>query len=214
MDEDGYIYKSTFITKEFYQNDNYSNVSADNSYDYIITYEVNGLGPGEYLFNGISFEQPLNPLDSNIVTLNPLMDVIIPDDGYVDPVVLGSTFAVSSVAPTSFQYRISLDDLMLTGSVGSEPEFANFDQADGLYLKDSNQNTYHSEYVPKTAVYQGSGTSVGSERYQFTFEVSDLVPDTDYEFDSISPNQNGPFTPIENGEVHTDASSSDCDCPC
>ncbi|BDV02939.1 MAG: hypothetical protein HCTKY_2330 [Candidatus Hepatoplasma crinochetorum] len=214
MDEDGYIYKSTFITKEFYQNDNYSNVSADNSYDYIITYEVNGLGPGEYLFNGISFEQPLNPLDSNIVTLNPPMDVIIPDDGYVDPVVLGSTFAVSSVAPTSFQYRISLDDLMLTGSVGSEPEFANFDQADGLYLKDSNQNTYYSEYVPKTAVYQGSGTSVGSERYQFTFEVSDLVPDTDYEFDSISPNQNGPFTPIENGEVHTDASSSDCDCPC
>ncbi|CRX36803.1 / / ATPase involved in DNA repair / 269867:273538 Forward [Candidatus Hepatoplasma crinochetorum] len=213
VDQDGYIYESTFVTKEFYRNGDYSNTS-----DYIMTYEVNGLLAGEYLFNGASFEQPseanfeqpLNYADSDVVILDPPMDVIIPDDGYIDPVVLGSTFAVTSVAPTSFQYKISLDDLLLTGTVGSEPLFSNFDQTDGLYLKDSNHNTYHSEYVSATAIDQGSGTEVGTKKYQFSFQVNDLVPDTDYQFNGISPNQNGTFTPIDNGEVHTSATSDDC----
>lgn len=210
IDQEGYNYRSTFIAKEFYKDSDYSN-----AYDYIITYEVDGLSPGEYLFDGISFDQPLNFANSNIVTydifiLDPPMDVIIPDDGYSDPVILTSTYSVSSVGPTSFQYRISLDDLIQTGNVGSEPAFANFDQTDGLYLKDSNQNTYHSEYVGATAVDQGNGTAVGSKQYQFTFQVSDLLPDTDYQFNGISPNQNGPYQAIENGDIHTDSMDDDC----
>jgi hypothetical protein len=89
------------------------------------------------------------------------------------------------------------------GSNLNDPIFSNFNPKNGLYLKNNLGQIFRSDYILESEIYLGNGTTTGTSKYQFTFQINGLNSNTTYTFTEAKIVTNNNYTNIDDVIVKT-----------
>ncbi|BDV02715.1 RCC1 domain-containing protein [Candidatus Hepatoplasma crinochetorum] len=202
IDNDDNIYNSTYLD---YQQIGYSEYQG--YYNYQFVFNQSGLNSNTtYLFTGITLDNLEQTLNPTIYNFNSLISVTTTGVGEQEPLIIANSISVieNSITSNSFNYVIQIDNLKLeNGSNLNDPIFSNFNPKNGLYLKNNLGQIFRSDYILESEIYLGNGTTTGTSKYQFTFQINGLNSNTTYTFTEAKIVTNNNYTNIDDVIVKT-----------
>ena len=185
IDQNNNYYNSTYLDSNLI---GYSSIAG--YYDYEFIFQQNGLNlenNNTYIFTGLSLDNPFYTENPEIVYFDEPITVESSENSEISLITDSFVIFENSITSNSFEFSIQIDNLKLKDNSNiNNPTFNNFNPYNGIFLKDDSNKYYQSDYIENSAIYIGKGSIEGTEKYQFTFKVNNLIPNTEYTFIEIS----------------------------